>query len=246
MNIFSTVLICLCFSIVGYLLGSILCSEWLGKIVGKNIREAGSKNPGATNLSRSTSKVYGFIGMLLDATKGYVAVIIALIIYRYSIYKWENNINLYALIYIAGTFAVIGHCFPLLYIICLFKTKFNFELAKSKCGGKGVSTAGGVLMSVSPWIGLLAFGIWLVLLLIFRYISISSITCMVVAPFFIFVPHFNFFYLISNDWYGNNSVFSDTFNWILFGLIYLNSMIVIYRHKPNLIKLRNKQEKKFF
>jgi glycerol-3-phosphate acyltransferase PlsY len=56
-------------------------------LVGKNIRETGSKNPGATNLSRSTNKVYGFIGMLLDAIKGYIAVIVALIIYRYSIYK---------------------------------------------------------------------------------------------------------------------------------------------------------------
>jgi glycerol-3-phosphate acyltransferase PlsY len=103
-----------------------------------------------------------------------------------------------------------------------------------------------VLMSVSPWIGLLAFGIWLVLLLIFRYISISSITCMVIAPFFVFMPHFGFFYLVSNNWYSVGFFPSDPFKWILFSLLYLNSLIIIYRHKPNLINLKNKQEKKFF
>jgi glycerol-3-phosphate acyltransferase PlsY len=92
----------------------------------------------------------------------------------------------------------------------------------------------------------MAFGIWLTLLLIFRYISISSITCMVIAPFFIFVTQFEYFYLLSNSWYENNFNATDAFKWILFALIYFNSLIVIYRHKSNLIKLKNKQEKKFF
>lgn len=246
MNIFYVILICLCFSIIGYLLGSILCSEWLGRLVGHNIRKTGSKNPGATNLSRSTSKVYGFVGMLLDAAKGYVAVVLAWIICRYSIYQWYSYTYMHALIYIAGTFAVIGHCFPLLYVICLFKNKFDFEKAKSKSGGKGVSTAGGVLMSISPWVGLLAFGIWVVLLLIFRFVVISSITCMVIAPFFIFVFHFGLFYLLHNDWYKLGVDTTDAYMWVIFALAYLNSLIVIYRHKPNLIRLKNKQEKRFF
>jgi glycerol-3-phosphate acyltransferase PlsY len=150
MNTFYIILICLGFAIIGYLLGSVLFSEILGKCVGKNIREHGSKNPGATNLSRSTSKVYGFLGAFLDAIKGYLAVILSLIIYRYSIFTFNTSNELFATIYIAGTFAVIGHCFPLLYIVVLCKNKFNFEQAKSKSGGKGVSTAGGVLFAASP------------------------------------------------------------------------------------------------
>lgn len=246
MDNFYIALICIGFSIMGYLLGSVLCSEWLGRLANKNIRETGSKSPGATNLSRSTSKAYGILGMLLDASKGYIAVILALIIYRYSIYKINSNVNLYALIYIAGTFAVIGHCYPLLYVITLFKNKFNFELAKTKSGGKGVSTAGGVLLSVSPWIGLLAFGVWLTLLLIFRYVCVSSIVCMVIAPFFVFVHVFQLFYLFDNSWFGNGVNNNTTLEWVLFALLYFNSLLIVYRHKSNLVRLKNKQESKFF
>jgi glycerol-3-phosphate acyltransferase PlsY len=86
LNALYTILICFAFAFIGYSLGCFLFSELLGKAVGKNIRELGSKNPGATNLSRNTSKIYGLCGAFLDAIKSYIAVILALIIFRYSIY----------------------------------------------------------------------------------------------------------------------------------------------------------------
>jgi glycerol-3-phosphate acyltransferase PlsY len=55
--------------------------------------------------------------------------------------------------------SVIGHCFPIQYVISLFRFKFDLAQAKKYRGGKGVSTTGGVLFAISPWLGLIAFGI---------------------------------------------------------------------------------------
>ncbi|GHU31521.1 hypothetical protein FACS1894166_03130 [Bacilli bacterium] len=54
------------------------------------------------------------------------------------------------LVYLAGTFAVIGHCYPIKYVMALFKFKGDKEQARKYKGGKGVATAGGVLFAVSP------------------------------------------------------------------------------------------------
>jgi glycerol-3-phosphate acyltransferase PlsY len=174
-------------------------------------------------------------GAFLDAIKSYIAVILALIIFRYSIYYWIPK--WWSLIYIAGSFAVIGHCFPLQCII------------KKQKGGKGVATAGGVLFSVSPWIGLIAFGIWFITLLISRYVSIASILCMVLAPFCIFITQLDYFYLISNKWFINSHislVFCNDAKYLLFALIYSNSLLVVFRHQTNLFNLLHKKENKFF
>jgi glycerol-3-phosphate acyltransferase PlsY len=73
------------FAVIGYLLGSILFSVIISELANKDVRYLGSKNPGSTNIARILGIKIGFVNAILDAVKGYVAVIICLIIYRYSI-----------------------------------------------------------------------------------------------------------------------------------------------------------------
>jgi glycerol-3-phosphate acyltransferase PlsY len=134
------------FASIGYLLGSILFAQILSlTIAKKNIRELGSHNPGATNLTRNTNKTLGGAATLLDATKGYLAILICAFIA-----DAVKNDMLHHLIYISGLFAVIGHCFPIVYVCSLFKHKFNNSLAKKHLGGKGVATFGGITFAFSP------------------------------------------------------------------------------------------------
>jgi len=76
MNIFLTILITLIFCLIGYLMGSILFASIVAKFKKVNIREVGSGNPGATNVSRSMGFNAAFIVALCDALKSYLAIIL--------------------------------------------------------------------------------------------------------------------------------------------------------------------------
>jgi glycerol-3-phosphate acyltransferase PlsY len=151
------------------------------------------------------------------------------------------------LVYLSGTMSVIGHCFPVQYIIALCRFKFDWKKAQKYSGGKGVSTTGGILFAVSPWLGLIAFGIWLTILLATRYVSLGSMFCMLLTVFLIFIDKLNFLYLFDRSLLFHNPLF---INWSircgLFALLLINAMIVIARHYPNIQRLLKHQERKFF
>jgi glycerol-3-phosphate acyltransferase PlsY len=153
------------FNVAGaYLLGSIpfgfLLVLWVRK---EDIRQSGSGNIGATNVLRSGAKGLGALTFLLDASKGYAAVLLA----RY----FTSNPNPAALrdaAIVAGFFAIVGHVFP---VWLRFK------------GGKGVATAFGVFLAVSPWAALGALGIFAAVFALSRYVSLASIIAAVALPF---------------------------------------------------------------
>lgn len=142
--------------LISYLIGSVNFSIMLSRIVGgKDIRESGSGNAGATNMLRTYGKKMGVITLLLDVLKGIICILIAkLIVSKLNI---ETDIPA---AYIAGVCVVIGHNFPLY---------FGFK------GGKGVATSLGVVLMIDWKIGLIVAVISVAIIALTRYVSLGSI-----------------------------------------------------------------------
>ena len=142
---------------VSYLLGSIPFGYLLVKIVrGQDIRQSGSGNIGATNVSR-TSPALGILTLLLDALKGFAAVAIARAAFP------EHPL----LMGVAAVVSVMGHMFPVW-------LKFR--------GGKGVATGLGAFILIAPKAILAMVALFAGIVLIFRYISLASITAVAFFP----------------------------------------------------------------
>jgi acyl phosphate:glycerol-3-phosphate acyltransferase len=160
-------------ALVSYLLGSIPFGYILVKLFLKqDIRATGSGNIGATNVARSGAKGLAIATLLLDAAKGYVAIVVSGAICVAAGFKWGNQdcwgCNPFSHAYMfSALWAVIGHMFPIW-------LKFR--------GGKGVATALGALALVDPValsLCVVAFAISVVLT---RYVSLSSIIAAVCYP----------------------------------------------------------------
>jgi glycerol-3-phosphate acyltransferase PlsY len=147
-----------------YLLGSIPTGLLLGKLYGIDVRKEGSGNIGATNLYRTAGRKVGIITLLGDCLKGMVPVLLAWKLgYSEPIQAW------------IGLAAFCGHVFS---IFLLFK------------GGKGVATALGVYLALDPLALLGALAVFVILVAIWRYISLGSIVAAAIMPFFIYLrPH---------------------------------------------------------
>jgi acyl phosphate:glycerol-3-phosphate acyltransferase len=165
---------------VSYLLGSIPFGYLLVRVFrGEDVRQSGSGNIGATNVSRK-SPVLGLLTLLLDALKGSFAVVEGIkasmpLFDRVSISQiptWRDSIPLSSSDLAVGAataalFAVLGHMFPVW-------LKFR--------GGKGVATALGAFAIIAPKSTLLSAGVFLVLVLTLRYVSLGSIAAVAAFP----------------------------------------------------------------
>ncbi len=152
-------------AILSYLIGSINFSIILSKLIsGKDIRESGSGNAGATNMLRTHGKKMGVITLLLDVLKGIAAILITLYIqhisYDGTILYEASRMVIDAFPYIAGVCVVLGHNFPLY---------FNFK------GGKGVATSLGVVLMLDWKVGLILLVCCIAIMAITRYVSLGSI-----------------------------------------------------------------------
>ena len=148
-------------TLLAYLLGSIPTGLILGKLAGiGDIRKIGSGNIGATNMMRTGKKGLALLTLLLDAAKGYAAVILCSRIATYYT-GVQSNGDLY------GLYAVAGHIWPIW---------LNFK------GGKGVATTLGVYFAVDPLIGTVTCGLWLAVFLITRFSSLAAIISIGASP----------------------------------------------------------------
>lgn len=148
-------LIIISVAVISYLIGSVNFSILISKAIsGKDIRESGSGNAGATNMLRTHGKKMGVLTLLLDVLKGIIAIIIAMIV--------DKNIgaNTGILSYIAGVCVVLGHNFPLY---------FGFK------GGKGVATSLGVVLMLDWKVGLIVAVCAIAIMAVTRYVSLGSI-----------------------------------------------------------------------
>ena len=188
--------------IAAYLIGSLSFAVIVSKYYGMDDpRTYGSGNPGATNVLRSGKKKAAALTLLGDAVKGLVAVILARCL--------QNALGLSdATIALVAIAALVGHMWPIF---------FNFK------GGKGVATALGVLLALSPATALLCALIWLVIAFGFKVSSLAALVATVCAPIFAFfmMPH------ASWAW---STVFI--------------AALVLYRHKSNIQNLIQGKESK--
>jgi glycerol-3-phosphate acyltransferase PlsY len=149
------------FSLVAYLCGSLSSAIIVSKCAGlPDPRTRGSGNPGASNILRIGGKKLAVIVLLGDVLKGWVPVMLAK----------SFGLPLASLAWVAF-FAFIGHLFPVF---------FGFR------GGKGVATALGGLLALSWSVSLIGVLSWVVVLFLFRYISIASMVAAVVIFFYVF------------------------------------------------------------
>ncbi len=152
-----------------YLLGSIPSSVWIGKIFYHiDIREHGSRNPGATNTFRVIGTRAGIIVLVLDVLKGLLAVILAGI---FPVH--ESGIEQSLLLREGmGLIAVFGHIFPVF---------VGFR------GGKGVATLLGVSIALVPVPVLACLVVFLSTLMLSRYVSLSSLMAAISLPLAVFL-----------------------------------------------------------
>jgi glycerol-3-phosphate acyltransferase PlsY len=154
--------------VAAYFLGSIPFGLLLGKLFGgRDVRKAGSGNIGATNVARVAGPVAGILTLLLDAAKGTLAVYLAARLSEQSS-TWMM---------IAGLCALVGHCFPIW---------LGFR------GGKGVATAAGVFLVLSPLSFLGAVILFVLVVLYWRFVSLGSISAAAAMPlliYFFWAPH---------------------------------------------------------
>ncbi|MFN2385619.1 MAG: glycerol-3-phosphate 1-O-acyltransferase PlsY [Thermoanaerobaculia bacterium] len=143
--------------VVGYLLGSISFAVLLVRLkTGRDIRQEGSGNAGATNVLRAHGKRLAILVALLDVAKGAAAVLLVRLVTADPRYAAA-----------AGLAAVLGHVFPLFY---------GFR------GGKGVATAVGAFLALAPAAMAVSIGVFLLLVLVTRYVSLGSVVAMTLLP----------------------------------------------------------------
>ena len=190
-----------------YLLGSIPFGLILTKIFKKgDIRKIGSGNIGATNVLRTGNKLLAIVTLLLDVFKGYISVII-------TVKYFTSLVQLSCLV------VFLGHLFPVW-------LKFS--------GGKGVATYLGVLFALSLQLSFLFMFTWLVVALIFRYSSLSSMF----STLTVFVITFIKDTAIKS--FDTNIKFEQDITLMLF----IFFVLIIFTHRGNILNLKNKTESK--
>ena len=151
--------------IASYLLGSIPFGLIIAKAHGKDLRKIGSGNIGATNLSRAMGRKWAYFCFILDVSKGLIPMLITA-----GFISSEPGTAELFLWLIVGVAAVTGHILP---VYLKFK------------GGKGVATSFGVALGLWPYYTICAvatFAVWIVVVLIWRYISLGSIIASIAFP----------------------------------------------------------------
>jgi len=208
-----------------YLLGSIPTGFLVAKAKGIDIRNVGSGNIGATNAMRVLGKPAGIFVLLMDAAKGFSACFLGLLIFMYfsmqtsglhsitdsSSIDFDKMWNAFSNFPIlAGIFAVLGHNYT-----CWLKFK----------GGKGIATTAGVYLALAPWPLFIALMIFILAVVLTRYISVGSIAAAAALPIMVWIwPPQDIFLGIVTTALG---------------------ALAIYKHKANIQRLRAGTENRF-
>ena len=183
--------------IASYIIGSIPFGLVAGKALrGIDVREHGSGNIGATNVMRTLGMGPAVVVFTLDILKGLIPVINAGLFFQAQ--PW--------VVIAAGLMSIIGHTFS---VFLLFK------------GGKGVATTLGVLIGLVPAVAAIGFGVWFIIVLIWRYVSLASMIAAVCIPVLLIVLH-----------YPQQK--------LVFGII--AAVFIIVKHHSNIKRLIEKKE----
>lgn len=189
-----------------YLIGSIPTAVWIGKYFYKiNVREYGSGNAGATNTFRVLGKRAGVPVLLIDVMKGFAAVSLA-----YFSHYTPGSGQIINLQLVLGIASLVGHIFP---IFASFR------------GGKGIATLLGIVLAVHPQAAFISIGVFILVLLISSYVSLSSMIAAMVFPVLVIL------------------VFKTTTpSLIIFSI--LIAIMVLITHQKNIERLLRREESK--
>ncbi len=186
------------FIIFGYLIGSLSSAIILCRLAGlPDPRTEGSGNPGATNVMRIGGKKLAALTLLGDLLKGLIPVLVIRLLGESAL-----------VISLVAVAAFLGHLYPIF---------FSFK------GGKGVATAFGAILGLSPLVALCAFGVWLIVFAISKISSLSALIAAISAPFFLYL--------------------FDASGATVWAVIIMD-LFLIYRHKANIMRLLRGEEGK--
>lgn len=204
--------------VASYLLGSIPFSFLVVKAVsGADIRQHGSRNVGATNVARNFGKAPGIVALVLDGAKGYAAVALARWIvarpeWPYHARTAGDTSPLFSAAFwiaLAALIAVLAHMFPLW-------LRFH--------GGKGVATATGAFLALSPLATAAGLIVFAIVILSTRYVSLASIVSAASIPLFLrFLVHAPFWTTV---------------------LSILISLVIVVKHHSNIARLAQGSERR--
>jgi glycerol-3-phosphate acyltransferase PlsY len=194
--------------VVAYLLGSVPFAFLIARAHGKDLRTIGSGNIGATNLARAVGRPWGYVCFALDVLKGLapMAVVGAVV----GVSQSPGFLSLWLLV---GLAAILGHVFP---VYLRFR------------GGKGVATSFGVALGLWPyftWCALIALLVWVVVVLIWHYVSLASICAAVAFPIALILG-----ILAVPNWHSTSL-------WPLLIAAVVIPILVIVRHRENIRRL---------
>lgn len=195
--------------VLAYLIGSIPTAVWYGRIFfGIDVREHGSGNSGATNSFRVMGKKAGVIVMLIDVLKGFLSTQSA-VWFLLAGYIKADDLILYQSAF--GIAAVLGHIFPV--------------YAKFK-GGKGIATLLGMVLSIHIQAALVCMLVFLIVLLISKYVSLGSMLAALAFPLVLLMPRFY-----------PEEPFLIAFGFVIF-------FVVVITHQKNIVRLIHGEENK--
>ena len=181
--------------IISYLMGSIPFGLILTKtFLKKDIREVGSGNIGATNVLRTGNKSIGYLTLVLDILKAIIPVI-------YVKFNYPDYL------FISSLCAFLGHVFPIW-------LKFK--------GGKGVATYLGILFSINIFFGLIFIIIWLIIFVLSKYSSLSSLVASFSIPIYLIIL--------------------AKYDQVIFFIIMF--VLIFFTHRENIKRLKNNEETK--
>ncbi len=197
---------------VPYLIGSLNFAVIISRKRYKDdVRTHGSGNAGATNMLRTHGKSAALLTLLGDLLKAVVSVVFVLFLMPGDGFA-----------YIAGLCCMLGHAFPLYY-------KFK--------GGKGVVVAAGTMLVLNPVVFLICIVVWIILILLTKYVSLAAIVAAVLFPllnFFLYVKD----YFMTADYVVPYSFLIKTIFSVLMGIL------IIWLHRENIVRLMKGTENK--
>jgi glycerol-3-phosphate acyltransferase PlsY len=192
--------------VLSYLIGSIPTGFLIGRARGIDLRQHGSGNIGATNAMRVLGKGLGVFVLIVDLLKGWISAYAIPIIVKKILFPEIDQSAMAVCSVFAGVGAVIGHT----YTVWL---GFN--------GGKGIATSAGVFLALTPVATLICLGIWLIIVVTTRLVSLGSIIAAILLPILVGVTARQRLILV---------------------VTVIVSILVIWRHKSNISRLINGTE----
>ena len=210
-------------AVAAYMLGSIPAGFLMARAKGIDIRTVGSGNIGATNAMRALGKPLGIFVLLMDGLKGWLACLFGKwfciwYVCHFSLFSnvgldeqaLESLLPIVQCEIVAGIFAVLGH---------------NYTCWLGFKGGKGIATSAGVYLALAPWALLVALAVFLLALLVTRYVSVGSISAAVALPAAVWIlpPH----------------------NLLLGIVTTVLGLLAIFKHRSNIQRLLNGTEQRF-